>query len=81
MTQIEKLLQKLLSRPTTLRYSQIRKLLIHLDFEEVPAEGSHRKFKHPLLEKDIIVPVHNNDCKEVYKKQVAKTIKENELHR
>ena len=79
MTKKEKLLEKFMSNPSSLHYSDIEKILIEKGFEKIPAKGSHQKFKHPSLSSDLIIPIHNNDCKEFYKKLAMKIIKENTL--
>ena len=71
MSQIEKLLQKCVRTPQNIRYSDIEKILMHLGFERIEAKGSHIKWKHRKLHSDIIIPVHNNECKPFYKKQVS----------
>jgi len=75
MASIENLVLKFLSRPESLKYHQIERVLLHLGFFKIYAKGSHVKFKHQLLEKDLIIPVHNNDCKNFYKKLACKIIK------
>ena len=79
MTNIEKTVQKFLTRPKSLRYEEIEKTLILLGFDLIPAKGSHKKFKHPALKYDLVIPVHNNDCKNFYKIHAAKIVKENIL--
>lgn len=74
MTRKQRLLQKFINNPKSLRYSQIELLLIALEFERIEAKGSHKKFKHRQLEQDLIIPVHNNECKPFYKQLVLKTI-------
>ena len=37
------------------------------------------KFKNKSLRNDIIIPIHNNDCKNFYKKQTFKILKNNWL--
>ena len=74
MTSIDKLKGKVKSSPISLRYSEIEKLLIHFGFKKIFTKGSHIKFKHPKLENDLIIPIHNNDCKDFYKKQASKFI-------
>lgn len=75
MTKHEKLIQKFLKNPSSLRFSQIEKTLSMAGFMEINVKsGSHRKFKHVLLQNDLIIPVHNNDCKDFYKKQAAKCL-------
>ena len=77
MTKIEKTVQKFLCNPETLRYTEIEKVLKFLGFDLIPAKGSHKKFKHPSLKYDLVIPVHNNDCKNFYKIHAAKIVKEN----
>ena len=67
MTKIEKIIQQLLNRPTSLRYKEIEKALKYLGFKINMAKGSHKKIKHKSLPHDLIIPVHNNDCKDFYK--------------
>ena len=81
MTKIEKIVQRFLAKPMSLRYSEVEKVLLHLSFEKINAKGSHKKFKHPLLKQDLVIPVHGNDCKDFYKKLAAKTIKQYHLHK
>jgi predicted RNA binding protein YcfA (HicA-like mRNA interferase family) len=76
MSKYDKLIKKLLESPTSLRYSEIEKILIHFKFQKKQAKGSHVKFKHIEIN-DIIIPVHKNDCKDVYKKYVKNIIKIN----
>lgn len=74
MTSIDKLKEKLENNPFSLRYLEIEKILIYFGFEKIYTKGSHIKFKHPKLKNDLIIPIHNKDCKEFYKKQVKKFI-------
>jgi|GEM_PF-813838 len=76
MTSFEKLLKKFLHKPSSVRYSQIKKMLIRLGFVEVPAKGSHIKFKHSQLSNDLVIPIHGRECKDFYKKMIAKIIKD-----
>lgn len=74
MTQKQKLLEQFLQNPSSVSYKNIKTLLVFLGFIHVSAKGSHEKWKHALLEKDIIVPVHNNECKDFYKKDIAQKL-------
>jgi len=76
MTKTEKAVQQFLNRPESLRYSEIEKVLKSFGFIIIKAKGSHKKFKHHSLATDLIIPVHNNDCKNFYKIQASKIIKE-----
>lgn len=77
MNQKNKILEKFVRNPSSLKYKAIENILLHLGFIKIEAKGSHKKFKHFLIPNDLIIPVHGNDCKEFYKKYIAKIIKEN----
>ncbi len=76
MSQIEKLLKKFIQAPQSVRYADIEKVLRSLGFEKIPTKGSHVKWKHQRLRHDLIIPVHNNECKKFYKEQVCMQIQE-----
>lgn len=77
MTQKEKLLGKFLENPKSLKYREIEMILKEASFVKVSVRGgSHAKFKHDLLDKDLVIPVHNNDCKDFYKQEALKQAKE-----
>lgn len=76
MSQREKLLKRFADNPTKVRYSDITKILLLLGFEHIPTQGSHVKWKHCGLMYDIVIPVHNNECKPFYKEQVHRQVKE-----
>jgi predicted RNA binding protein YcfA (HicA-like mRNA interferase family) len=80
MTKIDKQIAKFLANPNSIHFSQIEKILIHVGFIRVQAKGSHVKFKHAKLEADLIIPIHNNDCKNFYKNLSAETIKKHHLN-
>ena len=75
MTKKEKLLNKFFKNPESLKYREIENLLLDHGFLMFEAKGSHKKFKHHLLKTDLIIPVHNKDCKQFYKKYVQKLLK------
>lgn len=74
MTSIDKLKNKFKSNPTSLKFKDIEKILLYLEFEKITTKGSHIKFKHSKFIADLIVPIHNNECGEFYKKQINKII-------
>jgi len=80
MTKKDKLIQKFLKNPTSLHYQEIEKILLKFGFQKIHAKGSHNKFKHPLLQNDLIIPIHNKDCKSFYKKYSAKIVKQYRLY-
>jgi predicted RNA binding protein YcfA (HicA-like mRNA interferase family) len=75
MTQRDKLFNKFLQNPESVSYKEMQKILGWYEFEKIVAKGSHIKFKHPHFPTDLIVAVHNNDCKGYMKKEAAKRIK------
>ena len=74
MSRVENILKKFTQNPESIRYRDIEKILLYLGCIKIGAKGSHVKFKHSALRHDIIIPVHNNDCKPFYKRQVLKQI-------
>lgn len=74
MTKKAKLWEKFLKNPSSLSYKEIESLLLSQDAQMIPAKGSHKKFKHALSPTDLIIPIHNNDCKDFYKKAALKWI-------
>ncbi|MCB9810554.1 MAG: type II toxin-antitoxin system HicA family toxin [Candidatus Nomurabacteria bacterium] len=76
MSKKDKLVEKFLNTPRSIKYSQLLVILEYLEFEKIQAKGSHIKFKHYKLTKDLIIPVHNNECKDFYKEQAKSFIRE-----
>ena len=74
MTQKDKLVGKFMQNPASLRYVQLIVVLEYYGFIQIQAKGSHVKFKHPKLTHDLVIPVHNNECKDFYKQQAKKCI-------
>ena len=75
MSKLSHLLEKFFENPAKLRFSKIEKILYLYGCVKIKAKGSHLKFKHHLLSYDLIVPVHNNDCKDFYKHSALDFIK------
>ncbi len=76
MAQEAKRLKLFFERPRSLRLREIEMILILLGFEKINAKGSHVKFKHSSLSRDLIIPVHGNDCDPFYKKLAFDFIKQ-----
>jgi len=79
MSSKEKLLEKFLERPGSLRFVEIEKILFWFGFVKVSVKGSHHKFKREICNINISIPVHNNDCRNFYKEKVRKIIIKNLL--
>ncbi len=76
MSKKDKLIKKFLSRPRSLKYSELEQVLLSFEFVKIPAKGSHVKFSHELLRYDLVIPVHNRECKDLYKGLAAKCVGE-----
>ena len=75
MTRIDKLLNRFLENPKSLKFKKIEKILLNLGFEKVSIKGSHHKFSSSISNIKFTIPVHNNNCNKFYKKEVAQLIK------
>ncbi|MDD3301915.1 MAG: type II toxin-antitoxin system HicA family toxin [Candidatus Gracilibacteria bacterium] len=75
MTKREKIIEKLLNNPNSLKLSEIEILLFDLGFIFIEGKGSHRKITHK--EKGIVYtyPVHGNDTLPIYKQRISKMFK------
>lgn len=78
MPKKEKLVDIFFNSPTSIRYSQLVTVLEYFGFEQIQAKGSHVKFKHPKLNFDLVIPIHNNECKDFYKQQAKKFIQQSQ---
>lgn len=77
MSTIDKKVEKFLKNPKSCKYTDIKRILIYFGFVVIPVKrSSHIKFKHAQLKADLIIPVHNNECKDHYKLEARKKIKE-----
>lgn len=76
MSKHEKLLWKFLNKPESLPFKKIELLLLKIGFERIESKGSHIKFKHPRLAQNLIIPLHNNDCKPFYKIAASKVTRQ-----
>ena len=76
MTQGDKRLKQFFERPQSLRYREIERILTSFGFRKIKAKGSHAKFKHISLPKDLIIPIHNHECDPFYKKLALDFIKD-----
>ena len=79
MTKKQKLFDKFIQNPESIKYKELNAILENLWFLKIDAKWSHVKFKHVKIKNDIIIPVHNNECKDFYKKQTYKILKSNSL--
>lgn len=75
MTRIDKLLNRFLENPQSLKFKKIRKILQNFGYKRVSVDGSHHKFVNLSTNIKFTIPVHNNDCRKVYKIDVAKLIR------
>lgn len=77
MANIKKLVDKFLANPTSIRYAQLQKVLLYFGCTMINTKtGSHVKYKHSGLSVDLVIPVHNGECKDFYKKEAKKYIEQ-----
>lgn len=74
MTQYEKLLEKFLENPWSLKFLEIENILFKNWFIREEARWSHTKYKN--WKYYILVAIHNNEIKLIYKKKIKKVILE-----
>ncbi len=67
MSQKDKLFIKFKRKPSSCKFREVLTLLEYYGFVKIPAKGSHMKFSHHKLPNDLVIPVHNHECKEFYK--------------
>ncbi|MCK5471899.1 hypothetical protein KAI54_01795 [Candidatus Gracilibacteria bacterium] len=75
MNKFQKNLAKFFRNPKSLRYPEIHKILIGFGHEHKRISDSHNIYQNTTLPADLSIPVHGNDCKDIYKKEAAKIIK------
>jgi predicted RNA binding protein YcfA (HicA-like mRNA interferase family) len=73
MMQYEKILLRFLENPENTKLTELLKILDKNGFSYCGGKGSHRVYKNNDG-KTIVLPVHNNQIKKVYKIQVKKLI-------
>lgn len=76
MSQKQKLIDKFLGKPKSIKYRDLIIILEYFGFIKIPAKGSHVKYSHSQIDYDLIIPIHNNECKDFYKEQAKKYIQQ-----
>ncbi len=81
MSEIQKIIIKFKSNPTSIRFSELEKILIHLGADKVKrkekGKASHFRFILPLI--SVSISVHHHDCKAFYKKDTLKKLQSHNL--
>lgn len=70
MTRRDKLIAKIVARPTTASFQDVRAVLIMYGWEHASTRGSHARFRK-RGERSIIVPISNQQVKRVYLDQIC----------
>ena len=70
MSKREKIKSDFINSPRRLSYPQIQSFLIDEWFTVIQWKWSHVKIKHTKSWKVFIVPIHNWECKWVYKEEL-----------
>lgn len=76
MTRLDKLIDKFKTSPNKLSLRDIEQILMSIGFDKLNAKGSHVKYIQDKFGLSIVIPIHNNDCKDFYKKLVLRIIKD-----
>ncbi len=70
------LLNRFLANPNSLKFKKIERILFKFGFEKIGIRGSHHKYGNEKLNIQFTIPIHNNECRNVYKKDIAKLLKD-----
>ena len=71
MSRIEKLLERILSKPNDFTWKEMKKVLKHFDYSEKSGNGSRRKF---INEEGKIITLHEPHPKKILKKYMIELI-------
>ncbi len=71
MSRIDKLVQKLLQFPKTMRFSEVKKILEHYGYEEVRIAGSHHIFQKAGATLINVPTIRGREVKVEYLKAIA----------
>lgn len=74
MTKKDKLLEKFLNQPQSLKYNEIEGILFDLGFTRREGKGSHVRFYQPFFKIKFVFPLHHGDCDKIYKQKIHKII-------
>ncbi len=75
MSKKDNIIKKFKNNPTSVSLNELEFILKITGFQKISIKSSHIKFKNTISGENIIIPVHNNNCKDFYKKLVYKIIK------
>jgi len=70
MTRRDKLVERIRRRPAEAKFSEVRSLLVMFEWEHVPTDGSHERFRKKG-ERSITVPVHSGKVGRVYLDEIC----------
>jgi predicted RNA binding protein YcfA (HicA-like mRNA interferase family) len=75
MTQIDKLVAKFLANPLSVDFPDLDRILKYYWWEQkITNGGSHVHYFHEDKKDIITIPVHHNDCKPTYKRNIKKVL-------
>lgn len=75
MTQMDKLLAKFFANPLSVDFPDLDKILQHYWYNPKITNGwSHIHYFHPDKKDIISIPMHHNDCKDFYKRNIKKIL-------
>lgn len=73
MSQLEKLIEKMLIAKADIRFADFEKVLLYAGYTKVRQKGSHAHFRKPDAP-FLTIPIHNGKVKIVYVKEAMKMI-------
>ena len=79
MTKPDKIVEKFRKNPASVPYMKIESVLLRLGFTKSYGKGSHIKFFNSIFDITFIISVHKRECKEIYKKEIQKELKNKNL--
>ena len=73
MSQIEKLVGKILETKTDIRFTDLAKVLTHMGYERARQKGSHVHFRKQGAP-SLTIPVHSGHVRKVYVAHIIKLL-------
>jgi hypothetical protein len=70
MSKKDKIKEQFLLSPRTLTYAKIYSFLMNEGYIEIDGKGSHTRIKDKKTWKSFVVPIHNWECKWIYKEEL-----------
>ncbi len=73
MSSVKKIIEKMKTQPSGIKFSDVEKILNYMDFYETRQKGSHKRFKNKTTKETLTLPVQN-PLKAVYVRQILRLL-------